>query len=129
MVQERPDDLLLHTFFLNTNLNKFDWPPEKVLAIYRKRGSARGAYGRGEISTRGASLLDRSRRFRCSRCNGPQRSESVTEPLGLPDLAWTALHPEAANPPRLEPEPDARAGAQNRFHHLAKRQASHCSPW
>ncbi len=40
VVQERPDNLLLHSFFLVTNLGKFDWPPEKVLALYRKRGSA-----------------------------------------------------------------------------------------
>ncbi|BCB72576.1 hypothetical protein HMEPL2_29270 [Vreelandella aquamarina] len=40
VVQERPDDLLLHAFFLVTNFGNFDWPPEKVLALYRKRGSA-----------------------------------------------------------------------------------------
>jgi hypothetical protein len=45
VVQERPDDLLLHAFFLVTNLSKFDWPPEKVLALYRKRGSAEAHMG------------------------------------------------------------------------------------
>jgi hypothetical protein len=40
VVQERPDDLLLHAFFLVTNFSKFDWPSKKVLALYRKRGSA-----------------------------------------------------------------------------------------
>lgn len=40
VIQERSDDLLLHAFFLVTNLSKFDWLPEKVLALYRKRGSA-----------------------------------------------------------------------------------------
>ncbi|WP_269816149.1 IS1380 family transposase [Halomonas sp. G15] len=45
VVQERPDDLLLHAFFLVTNLGKFDWPPEKVLALYRKRGSAEAHVG------------------------------------------------------------------------------------
>lgn len=45
VVQERPDDLLLHAFFLVTNLNKFDWPPEKILALYRKRGSAEAHMG------------------------------------------------------------------------------------
>jgi hypothetical protein len=45
VVQERPDDLLLHAFFLVTNLGKFDWPPEKVLALYRKRGSAEAHMG------------------------------------------------------------------------------------
>lgn len=44
-VQERPDDLLLHAFFLVTNLGNFDWPPEKVLALYRKRGSAEAHMG------------------------------------------------------------------------------------
>lgn len=44
-VQERPDDLLLHAFFLVTNLGKFDWPPAKVLALYRKRGSAEAHMG------------------------------------------------------------------------------------
>jgi len=45
VTQERPDDLLLHAFFLVTNLSKFDWPPEKVLALYRKRGSAEAHMG------------------------------------------------------------------------------------
>ncbi|MGM0925382.1 MAG: IS1380 family transposase [Pseudomonadota bacterium] len=45
VVQERPDDLLLHAFFLVTNLGKFDWPPAKVLALYRKRGSAEAHMG------------------------------------------------------------------------------------
>ncbi|GAA5172781.1 IS1380-like element ISBdi2 family transposase [Modicisalibacter zincidurans] len=45
VVQERPDDLLLHAFFLVTNLGTFDWPPEKVLALYRKRGSAEAHMG------------------------------------------------------------------------------------
>jgi hypothetical protein len=45
VVQERPDDLLLHAFFLVTNLGKFDGPPEKVLALYRKRGSAEAHMG------------------------------------------------------------------------------------
>ena len=45
VVQERPDDLLLHAFFLVTNLSKFDWPPEKVLALYRKRGCAEAHMG------------------------------------------------------------------------------------
>ncbi len=45
VVQERPDDLLLHAFFLVTNLGKFDWPPEKLLALYRKRGSAEAHMG------------------------------------------------------------------------------------
>lgn len=37
--------LLLHAFFLVTNLSQFDWPPEKVLALYRKRGSAEAHMG------------------------------------------------------------------------------------
>ncbi len=45
VVQERPDDLSLHAFFLVTNLGKFDWPPEKILALYRKRGSAEAHMG------------------------------------------------------------------------------------
>ena len=32
--------ILLHAFFLVTNLGKFDWPPEKVLALFRKRDTA-----------------------------------------------------------------------------------------
>ncbi|CAM3581082.1 Transposase DDE domain protein [Halomonas lysinitropha] len=45
VVQEHPDDLLLHAFFLVTNLGKFDWPSEKVLALYRQRGSAEAHMG------------------------------------------------------------------------------------
>ena len=46
VVRERPDDLLRHAFFLITNLGKFDWPPEKVLALYRKRGRAEASWAR-----------------------------------------------------------------------------------
>ncbi|PWV74182.1 DDE family transposase [Halomonas sp. A11-A] len=45
VVQENPDDLLFHAFFLVTNLNKLDYPPEKVLALYRKRGKAEAHMG------------------------------------------------------------------------------------
>ena len=45
VVQENPDDLLLHAFFLVTNLNKLDYPPETVLARYRKRGKAEAHMG------------------------------------------------------------------------------------
>ncbi len=45
VVQEHPDDLLLHAFSLVTNLGKFDWPPERILALYRKRGSAEAHMG------------------------------------------------------------------------------------
>ena len=45
VVQERPDDLLLHAFFLVTNLGKVEWPAKKVLALYRKRGSAEAHMG------------------------------------------------------------------------------------
>ena len=45
VVQENPDDLLLHSFFLVTNLSKLDYPAEKVLALYRKRGKAEAHMG------------------------------------------------------------------------------------
>lgn len=45
VVQERPDDLLLHSFFLVINLGKYDWLPERVLALYRKRGKAEAHLG------------------------------------------------------------------------------------
>lgn len=45
VVQENPDDLLFHAFFLVTNLNKLDYPPETVLALYRKRGKAEAHMG------------------------------------------------------------------------------------
>ncbi len=45
VVQERPDDLLLHSFFLVTNLSQFDYPPESVLALYRQRGKAEAHMG------------------------------------------------------------------------------------
>jgi hypothetical protein len=45
VVQERPDDLLLHSFFLVTNLNKLDYPAETVLALYRRRGKAEAHMG------------------------------------------------------------------------------------
>ncbi len=45
VVQEQPEDLLFHAFFMVTNLNKLDYPPEKVLALYRKRGKAEAHMG------------------------------------------------------------------------------------
>lgn len=45
VVQEKPEDLLFHAFFLVTNLNKLDYPPEKLLALYRKRGKAEAHMG------------------------------------------------------------------------------------
>ncbi|MDI5889484.1 transposase [Halomonas rhizosphaerae] len=46
VVQESPDDLLLHAFFLVTNLGKFVWPPAKVLVLYRKRAAPRLIWAR-----------------------------------------------------------------------------------
>ena len=45
VVQEKPDDLLPHAFFLVTNLSRYPYPPEKVLALYRKRGKAEAHMG------------------------------------------------------------------------------------
>lgn len=45
VVQERPDDLLMHSFLLVTNLDKYEWPAERVLALYRKRGRAEAHMG------------------------------------------------------------------------------------
>jgi len=38
VVQERPDDLFLHRFWLVTNLDPERYPPQAVLALYRRRG-------------------------------------------------------------------------------------------
>lgn len=40
IMQEKTDDLLPHAFFLVTNFSRYHYPPEKVLALYRKRGKA-----------------------------------------------------------------------------------------
>ncbi|SDL62715.1 Transposase DDE domain group 1 [Modicisalibacter muralis] len=45
VLQERPDDLWFHTFFLVTNLNRFDHSPQEVLACYRRRGKAEAHMG------------------------------------------------------------------------------------
>ncbi|GEN29759.1 hypothetical protein HVA01_34050 [Halovibrio variabilis] len=45
IVQENPNDLLLNTFFLVTNLDRYHYPPEKVLALYRQRGKAEAHMG------------------------------------------------------------------------------------
>ncbi|MCA1772333.1 MAG: IS1380 family transposase [Halomonas sp.] len=45
VVQEKPDDLLPHAFFLVTNLSRYPYSPEKVLALYRKRGKAEAHMG------------------------------------------------------------------------------------
>lgn len=48
VVQERPDELL-HAFLV-TNLSKFDWPPENVLALYPRRGSAEVSIGEVKLA-------------------------------------------------------------------------------
>lgn len=45
VVQEKTDDLLPHAFFLVTNLNRYHYPPETVLALYRQRGKAEAHMG------------------------------------------------------------------------------------
>ncbi|MDR5899146.1 hypothetical protein QC823_09115 [Halomonas vilamensis] len=45
MVQEKPDDLLPHAFFLVTNLSRYHYSAEKVLALYRKRGKTEDHIG------------------------------------------------------------------------------------
>lgn len=44
-VQEQTDDLLPHAFLLVTNLSRYHYPPESVLAIYRQRGKAEAHMG------------------------------------------------------------------------------------
>lgn len=46
VVQERPDDLLVHAFFLVTNLGKFDWPSEKILALSASEAAPRRTWAR-----------------------------------------------------------------------------------
>lgn len=45
VVQENPDDLLLNSFFLITNLGRYHYSPEQVVALYRKRGKAEAHMG------------------------------------------------------------------------------------
>lgn len=45
VVQERPDDLFLHHFWLITSLDPQAYSPEQVLALYRQRGKAEGHMG------------------------------------------------------------------------------------
>lgn len=45
VVQERPDDLLLHHFYIVTNLDSLWYTPEQVLRLYRRRGKAEAHMG------------------------------------------------------------------------------------
>lgn len=45
VVQERPDDLLLHHFYIVTNLDPLWYSPDDVLRLYRRRGKAEGHMG------------------------------------------------------------------------------------
>lgn len=45
VVQEHPEDLFFHHFWLVTNLDASRYPAEKVLALYRRRGKAEGHFG------------------------------------------------------------------------------------
>lgn len=45
VVQERPGELFLHTFFLLTSFAVQEMPAEELLALYRRRGKAEGHFG------------------------------------------------------------------------------------
>lgn len=70
IVQERPDDLFLHHFWLITNLSEQRYSSGRLLALYRKRGKAEAHMGElmdvfspslsSTARTRRASQADRS---------------------------------------------------------------------
>lgn len=45
VVQDRPEELFLHSFWLVTSLDAERYPPERVLALYRERGNAESHMG------------------------------------------------------------------------------------
>ena len=45
VVQEKPDDLFLHAFFIVTNLQEHECSAEQLLDLYRKRGKAEAHMG------------------------------------------------------------------------------------
>lgn len=45
VVQEKPDDLFLHAFFIVTNLQEYECSAEQLLDLYRKRGKAEAHMG------------------------------------------------------------------------------------
>ncbi|MFQ5745315.1 MAG: IS1380 family transposase [Acidobacteriota bacterium] len=45
VVQERPGELFLHTFFLLTSFSAQEMPAAKLLQLYRRRGKAEGHFG------------------------------------------------------------------------------------
>jgi len=45
VVQERPDELLLHHFWLLTSWTPDEMPAEQLLELYRERGTAEGHFG------------------------------------------------------------------------------------
>ncbi|SHL89565.1 hypothetical protein SAMN05878437_0131 [Vreelandella subglaciescola] len=121
-------DLLLHAFFLVTNLSQFDWPPEKVLALYRKRGSAEAHMG--EVKSSLDVHLSSTDRGASSVQDVMARNE-VSLLLSL--YAYQVLHGAALpvgtpDPAGLEPEADARAGTQGSRHAGGARPAHHRAP-
>ena len=44
-MQEKPDDLFLHAFFIVTNLQEYECSAEQLLDLYRKRGKAEAHMG------------------------------------------------------------------------------------
>lgn len=60
---------LLLSLLLVTNFSKFYWLQAKVLALYRKRGSAEAHI----VEVKSAPLLDELRRLDRPGCAGPQR--------------------------------------------------------
>jgi len=79
VVQERPDELFLHSFWLVTSLDAERYPTERVLALYRERGRAESHMG---------ELKD----VLVPRLSATSRGAATDEAVFARNEAWLLLH-------------------------------------
>jgi len=98
VLQQEPDALFPHVFFLLTNWSVEQMPPEALLAIYRKRGCAEGHFG--ELKSVLAPALSSSPRPKAHyRGQEPQRRKPSVDAFAanevrllLNALAYELIH-------------------------------------
>jgi len=87
VIQDRPDELFLHHFWVVTSLDRVTYPAEQVLALYRRRGKAEAHMG--ELKQVLAPRLSATSRGTASDDAVFARNEAL---LRLHLLAYQAMH-------------------------------------
>lgn len=98
VVQERPGELFLHTFFLLTSFSTEEMPAEQLLALYRRRGKAEGHFGE-LVGVVDPALSSTNRPKRTYRGRRPRQRAEPGDPFAvnevrllLAGIAYNLMH-------------------------------------